>query len=181
MSNSNINDIVRFLGKFVDAFYFKRPGIECNVGRDLLKAGVESISRRASDEQAGADGIWLANEPKYAKSKATRYNISENEPNVRTGQMLSEKSFTGRSTVESREVTMIYETGEAPSATLSAAQPVYARGPKKGQPIDTATDLEKAYYTHTGQSKHKIMRSFVSSRRATVKKFRPYARRTSVT
>ncbi len=60
----------------------------------------------------------------------------------------------GRSTVEAKQVTMIYGTGESRKRTAPAcALPLKTRGQNKGQPIDDKTDVEKAYFAHTGQSR----------------------------
>lgn len=143
---------MRFLDDFADAFDFTRPGAEGSLGKDVLKAGVECISTRAIDRNAGPDDVWQENEPKYAAWKAKRYNMSDDKPNVRTGQMLSEKSLTGRSTIEPKQVTMIYGVDAPPDGTWTGA-PLTEQDKK-------ITDVKKAYFAHTGQSVHHIKRPF---------------------
>ena len=61
----------------------------------------------------------------------------------------------GRTTIEPDQVTMIYGTGDPPARASfgSPTEKRFARAQKR-------TDIEKGYYAHTGQSKHKIKRPF---------------------
>ena len=103
----NVDDVVRFLDGFVDSFDFQRVGNDQCLGRDVANKIVERIYDRGLDQRSGVSGIWLANERTYAAGKDRRYGVEE-APNVRTGQMLSNKNLYGRTRIDSREVTMIY-------------------------------------------------------------------------
>jgi hypothetical protein len=148
MTASNINDVVGFLSRFVDSFDFERPGIDQNLGRDVAMKVVHRIHDRSHEERAGVSGIRLANESKYKAWRDKKYGVSE--PNSGTGQMLSQKSLYGRTTIDSRKVTMIYGTGDPPDREVFG-RAVAPAGEKR-------TDIEKAYIAHTGQSIHKIKR-----------------------
>jgi hypothetical protein len=148
---SNAGQVIESLEAFVDAFDFNRPGVEGSLGRDVRDRVVQGISIRSEDEHRGAGTPWKANEEKYAKWKKKRYGLAD-APNARTGGMLSRKSLIGRTTIEPDVVTMIYGTGEPPSGTTT--------GVKMTAQDEKVTDIEKAYYAHTGQSVHKIKRPF---------------------
>ena len=161
MSTSNIGDVIRFLDGFFDSFDFMRFGIDQNLSRDLKMKVVKRIYDRSLDTRGGINGQWDKNEPDYAATKEKRYDADPQDPNVRTGQMTSQESIEGRSTIAAKQVTMIYGTGDKPQATsIGMPLPVRARGPKKGQPIDDKTDIEKAYFAHTGQAPHGTKRLF---------------------
>jgi hypothetical protein len=159
MNTSNIADVTRFLSNFIDSFDFLRVGIDQNLGRDVKMKVVKRIYDRSLDQRSGINGQWDKNEPAYKAWKEAKYGVDE--PNTRTGQMLSQKSIEGRSTIEAKQVTMIYGTGDLPDkAAFVGALPVRTRGPKKGQPVDDKTDIEKAYFAHTGQGPHGVKRPF---------------------
>jgi hypothetical protein len=150
-----------FLEGFVDSFDFTRPGIDQTLGRDVKGLAAQRIYDRAITTKGGVSGPWPENEPVYAAAKEKRYDTDPQDPNVRTGQMLSQQSIEGRSTVEPKQVTMVYGTNTLPNGLRDGgALPLKTRGPNKGQPIDDKTDVEKAYFAHTGQSMHKIKRPF---------------------
>ncbi len=154
MDTSNIGDVISFLDGFIDGFNFLRVGHEQNLGRDVANRVVQGIYDRASDRRAGIGEPWDANEPKYAKWKEKYYGGVAN-PNVRTGQMLSHQSIMGRTKIEADQVTMIYGLGEPPvRAYFGTPTDKQLAQDKK------VTDVQKAYFAHTGQSKHKIKRPF---------------------
>ncbi len=97
MNISNVGDVVGFLEACVDSFDFKRVGIEGWLGDDVKMKVVKCIYDRSLDTKGGISGHWDKNEPKYRAWKEKKYGIVD-DPNVRTGQMLSQKSLDGRST-----------------------------------------------------------------------------------
>jgi phage gpG-like protein len=153
INSSNIDHVVAFLEGFVDSIDFRRPGVEGSLGRDIMYRVAERMHNRALSDRRGIGEPWDKNEPKYAAWKAKNYGVEE--PNSRTGQMLSQKSMRGRSTVEPKVVTMIYGTGDPPdNAVFGTPREKLLEQDKK------VTDVQKAYFAHTGQSKHKILRPF---------------------
>jgi hypothetical protein len=141
------------LTDWVDHFDFTLSGAMGSLGRDIAMKVVDEIYQRSMKDRAGVTGIWLANEPKYAKWKLKNYGVDE--PNSRTGQMLSQLSLYGRTRIEPKQITMIYGTNTPPvGGTFGTVRPeLLVRDQKR-------TDTQKAYYAHTGQSKHKIKRPF---------------------
>jgi hypothetical protein len=135
----------------VDSFDFNLPGIEGSLGRDVMMAVVEGIMRRSEDEKKGAEVDWPKNTDGVAKRKEKRYLLTD-APNEQTGQMLSQKSLIGQTTIEPELVTMIYGVNTPPDKTKT--------GVKLAPADERVTDVEKAYYAHTGQSKQKILRPF---------------------
>ena len=161
MDTSNIGQIVRWLDDFVDSFDFLRVGEDQSLGRDIMKEVVEGIQKRSGDEKRGAGAEWDLNEPKYAAWKVKRYKLGPEEPNVRTGQMLSQKSLEGRTKIEAKEIMMIYGVGDPPDKTRTLVPlPTYTRGDHVGEQIDDKTDIEKAYFAHTGQGQRGVIRPF---------------------
>jgi hypothetical protein len=159
--SSNIGQVVAWLDGFVDSFDFKRPGVDQSLGRDVMNLGAQRIRDRSLQDRTGFGTAWPPNSETpshwapqgYRKWKEDNYGTDE--PNSRTGQMLSLLSMKGRSTVESKQVTMIYGTDTPPTrATFGNPDPkLLARDQK-------VTDVQKAYFAHTGQSKKKIVRPF---------------------
>jgi hypothetical protein len=159
--NSNIDEVIAFLDGFVDSFNFKRPGIEQSLGRDIQYKVADRIQTRALSDRKGTGEPWKENSTRAFPWFPNGYkawkleNYGADEPNSRTGQMLSQKSIRGRSTIEEREITMIYGTGEPPaSATFGSPAPELLERDRK------VTDVQKAYFAHTGQTKQLIKRPF---------------------
>jgi hypothetical protein len=102
MDTSNIGRVEACLGGFVALFNFTRPGTDQGLERDLARKESQLIGERALVEKRGAGEPWDLNEPKYAEWKAERYKIGTEEPNSRTGQMLSKGgSSAGRALSQS--------------------------------------------------------------------------------
>jgi hypothetical protein len=112
MSSSNIEQVTAWLNTWVDGFDFRRVGKDQNLGRDIVNKVVQQIADRGLNERRGVDGPWPANKPKYMAWKEKNYGTGET--NSRTGQMLSQKSLYGHTTIESKQVTMIYGTNQPP-------------------------------------------------------------------
>jgi len=151
VGESNIDQVVADLERWVDGFDFERTGAEGSLGRDIVKAVAEGIAKRGAEQHRGAVDAWADNADNppgkgYASWKQKRYG--HREPNVRTGQMLSMPSLTGSgTTIEPEKITMVYGDG------TKTARPVVAADSAK-------TDQEKAYHAHTGQGPQGIKRPF---------------------
>jgi hypothetical protein len=158
---SNVDQITHDLQEWIDEFNFTRPGEEGSLGHDVAMAVVEGIIQRSHDQRRGADVDWPENAPDYAAWKAKRYKLSAQEPNIRTGQMLSQSSLYGQTTIEPELVTMRYGIGAVPTRTSTGAElPRHTRGKHAGEQIDDLTDIEKAYFAHTGQGPNGVKRPF---------------------
>jgi hypothetical protein len=70
--------------------------------------------------------------------------------------MLSQLSMEGRSTIEPKQVTMIYGIDKPPVTAPAFGNP----DPKLLEQDQKVTDCQKAYFAHTGQSKKNIVRPF---------------------
>lgn len=102
---------------------------------------VRGIQERAATELRGADpSQWKANKPAYRDYKARHYGVFD-MPNFRTGQMLSQESLWGRTTITKDEVLLTYGLNEAPSR--SAAPTGYL-----SEQDERHSDVEKGWYAH---------------------------------
>jgi hypothetical protein len=137
---SNIDQVAESLRMFLDAFNFQRPGKDQSLGRDIVTDVALGIQERSVQEKRGADADWAPNEPEYAEQKGKDYGVFD-QPNVRTGQMLSLPSLKGADTrIEPDSIEMVYGTGQPPTGTGTGA-------PLK--PADTkVTDRDKAGFAH---------------------------------
>lgn len=147
MDETNINDVVAWIGRFVGSFNFTRPGIDQSLGRDLAHEVAGQIAIRAAAESRGPDpGRWEPNARRYRERKARHYGWPDN-PNYRTGQMLSHESLLGEPAVDPDRVLMHYGTNEAPRGNKS---PVDNRTPSERAADARATDVDKAEWTTQG-------------------------------
>jgi len=151
MSNTNIADVQAWLTGWLDGFNFKRVGKDQSLGRDIAMKVVEQIRNRALTDKKGTGEVWPDNEPNYAAYKEKRYQVAD-APNQRTGQMLSQLSLYGRTTIEPQLVTMKYGLDQPPTQTNT--------GVPLAKADEKRTDVQKAYYAHTGQSRKKVLRPF---------------------
>ena len=160
-ATSNINGVVVNLRGIIAGFDLSRTGRDQSLGRDRANKLVECIHERI-DRHVAPDGTpWRPNSDKppppggYRKWKEDKYGLID-EPNIRTGQMTSQKSLYGHTTIEPYLITMVYGTDTPPDR--SAAPTGYMSKEDK-----KTTDTEKAYYAHTGQSRKRIKRSFYAA------------------
>jgi hypothetical protein len=156
--HSNIGDIMAWLAEFADGFNFTRVGADQSLGRDMANKVVERIIDRSLTDRRGINGEWDDNSTTPSKRYARGYKQYKEEeyrvdqPNVRTGQMLDQLSLYGRTTIDDKLITMKYGLDAVPSRTSTGV------ALKKA---DLAiTDVQKAYFAHTGQSHKKIKRPF---------------------
>jgi hypothetical protein len=163
---SNIHEIVTWLDDFIKSFSFTRVGRDQSLGRDLAmtiirgpEASVQGgIMGRCAEDQGPDGSTWPENSDqppgKYRSRKQAKYGHAE--PNRRTGQMLSQTSLYGRTTIEPEQVTLRYGTdatpagSAAPSGTISDAD-------------KAVTDTQKASWAHSGQSQQQVVRAFYAA------------------
>lgn len=149
MAATNIDQVVAWLEGFVQSFDFTRPGVDQSLGRDIVNEVCGGILTRSVTERAGADGYWPSVSdtphppwPSYRAAKRDRYGIDD-EPNSRTGQMLSMTSLRGRTTYAPTEIQITYGTGQPPSS--SAAPTGYLSAADQA-----VTDVQKAQWATEG-------------------------------
>jgi hypothetical protein len=132
---SNLGEIDAWMKQLVDSFNFQRPGKDQSLGRDIAGAIANGIRDRSVPDAMGPDGDkWDDNEESYAAEKRQKYDADQ--PNVRTGQMLSLQSLMGRTTVEPELVEMRYGVDEPPSSAFNGTE--LTEGDK------AVTDIQKA-------------------------------------
>jgi hypothetical protein len=156
---SNIDRVVAWLRGFVDSFDFSRPGKDQSLGRDVANVIVRGpqlddtggILGRCTDGVGPEGTPWPANADSTVAQKQRLYG--HEEVNRRTGQMLSQASLLGRTEVAGEIVTLRYGTGSAPSG--SAAPTGYISEQDKA-----VTDMQKAQWAHTWQSRRGVLRPF---------------------
>lgn len=143
LAHSNLPQVIAWLDAFAESFDFTRPGVDQSLGRDLVNAVCEGIHDRSVTLRKGADADWPdlsdtphGGRPGYRTWKRDKYGI-DNEPNSRTGQMLSINSLRGRTQYQPKEILIVYGVDAPP--TSSAAPTGYL------SPADQeVTDVEKA-------------------------------------
>lgn len=175
---SNIREVVAWLEGFVNSFDFTRPGKDQSLGRDIAMTiirgpdvgGQGGILGRAA-ENSGPEGYWIDNADSTKAEKRKHYGWEE--VNRRTGQMLSQESLYGHTTIEPRLVTLRYGTGRAPDR--SAAPSGYISDADRA-----VTDVQKAEWAHGGGSSAKgptrdVRGRFAARvRKATARTARPF-------
>lgn len=147
-----MDQVVSWLGEFIDGFDFTRKGTDQSLGRDVAltiirgpdTSSLGGIMGRCADEITPDGAAWPANSDNpsgkgYASRKERIYGWRET--NRRTGQLLSQVSLYGKTTIEPRVVTLVYGTDEPPSN--SAAPTGYM-----SDADESVTDTEKAQYAH---------------------------------
>jgi hypothetical protein len=123
MTSSNIDAVIGYLNDFAHSINMRRPGREGSLGKDLAMTiirGPDSgatggIMGRIAQEVTPDGSPWPANDPGYAAEKEKKYGWDET--NRRTGQMTSQESLYGRTTIEPEVVTLRYGTGQPPSSS----------------------------------------------------------------
>ena len=151
---SNLDDVLDRVERLIDGYGFLLSKGDRDLGRDCIKIVAQDISERAMVGE-GSEGQWAANsdEPEgkgYASYKERVYDVID-QPNVRTGDMLSKRALSN-GTVSNEAVEMAYGTGDV--ARAGVAGRTVKEADKK------LTDREKAYYAHTGQGPHGTTRPF---------------------
>jgi hypothetical protein len=166
--STNIAQVTAWLQAFVDSFDFNHTIGTKSLGRDIAHKAVQQIQDRALSHRTGAGTAWPPNSdtPTHwtegPNGEAWGYrqwkdeNYGTDEPNSRTGQMLSKESLYGRTKIEAKQITLIYGENKPPSRSYFGKQP----DPKIFAQDQKVTDTFKAYLAHTGQSKKQIVRPF---------------------
>lgn len=158
---SNVAAVVAGLHAWLDNFSFTRTGQQQGLGRDIARLAVERIRERSIQERTGFGTAWPPNSETPSRWAPEGYrawklkHYDNDEPNTRTGQMLSQTSLYGRTKIEPKIITLIYGTDTPPvrSQGGSPTPAMFARDQK-------VTDVFKAYLAHTGQSQKRIVRPF---------------------
>jgi hypothetical protein len=150
-SDYNLPAVQRYLEDFSDGFGFDLPGRDQTLGRDIV--GLLLRGRAAGSAEAtgsvwdvgmlararrgrSPDGSpWPSGDDAYRAKKRQQYGWDD--PNYRTGHMLSEESMRGRTTVEQHEINLVYGTGQHASRSVSPTQHMSAADRK-------LTDIQKA-------------------------------------
>lgn len=123
-------------GKLLDEFNFTRAGHEESIGKDAAGIVAQGIIDRSVNDQGGAAGAWLPNDPDYTAEKARKYGVEL--IGFRTGQMISLPSLLGNVDVEPDTVTIRYGTGQPPREAMSSSY--ISKGDQ------AVTDTQKAGY-----------------------------------
>jgi hypothetical protein len=126
-----------------------------------MRLAAEWMCDRSLQHRAGFGTAWPPNPvtpshwvpQEYRLWKKEHYGTDE--PNRRTCQMLGQQSLFGRTTIESKRVTMIDGTGQ-PQDRAMFGDP----GEKLLERDRKVTDVEKTYFAYTDQSKQQIVRPF---------------------
>ncbi len=155
--SSNIHEVVGWLRQFVEGFNFTRPGKDQSLGRDILNVVVRGrnldslggILGRCAEHKDPEGNEWAPNSSKpsrwhpkgYAGFKEDEYGIID-EPNRRTGQMLSQLTMTAKSTIGPTEIEIRPGTDQPPSSS-AAPTGLLSEEDKK------VTDTEKIIFAHT--------------------------------
>ena len=135
--HSNIDAVSQRIASLIDSYNFTRKGGDKSLGHDMAVAVANRIRERSVPDALSPSGDeWPANEPKYADRKRNKYDADQ--PNLRTGQMLSLESLLGKVTVTPEKILMQYGTGTAPSAA--------GNGTTLTTGDSSITDIEKAYF-----------------------------------
>lgn len=152
------DEVVAYLRNFADGFNFKRRGVDQNLGRDMAHTLVDRILDRCEDSVDPGRVPWPENSTKeppvggYKGQKERQYGWDDN-PNRRTGQMVSQEAMMGnRTTIEEREIVIRYGNDVAPDVSKSPNGYISERDKLR-------TDTEKATYAHTG-GRHGVKRPF---------------------
>lgn len=89
-----------------------------SLGKRMAEKTAEMIQSRSIQLQKGATQQWDPNKEPYKSWKERKYNVFD-LAGVRTGQMLSQESLRGETTVHPTEVEMVYGTGDPPKSSAT--------------------------------------------------------------
>jgi hypothetical protein len=142
------DELNNYLTDFVDKFDFTRPGHSQSLARDVADVVVECIQERSS-RGVGPDGdAWEANSGKstpwlpggYRQWKMENYGWDD--PNYRTGQMLSKMSLGGNIQINPHDIVIAYGTNTPPTR---GGSPNSFFDPETDGKV---TDTQKAEWAH---------------------------------
>jgi hypothetical protein len=157
---ADIQQVCTWLQNFANSFVFTRPGVDQNLGRDMANVQVQRILARCADHEAPDGSIWLGNSDTPSPRMPNGYKMWkfelygwEDEPNARTGQMLSKMSMGGGTVIAPQIIRIAYGTNQPPTKSYSPTG--YFDEETDGQP----TDLEKAEWAHM-EGPHRPARPF---------------------
>src|SRR4051812_27183806 len=114
--SSNLDEVVRQIDALVHTMDFDHSVGTMSLGRRMAEKTAEMIQARSVSFQKGSDVQWDPNRELYKSDKARKYNVFD-LAGVRTGQMLSQESLRGETTVTATEVEMVYGTDQPPTGS----------------------------------------------------------------
>lgn len=142
---SNADEVAAWIQAVVDGFDFELDVQGRSLGRDLAGVAAQAMIDRAVADGKDPDGVdYRPNEPKYRARKRRDYQVDQ--PNVRTGQMLSLTAMVGDTTITSDRVEMVYGTGEPPRTSLSGHITDADQAVTDRQKGEWATDADRRFY-----------------------------------
>jgi hypothetical protein len=142
--SSNLDEVVRQIDALVHTLDFDHSVGNMSLGKRMAEKTAEMIQSRSIQFQKGAEKQWEPNKEPYKTWKERKYNVFD-LAGVRTGQMLSQESLRGETTIHPTEVEMVYGTGEPPTGR---------RPPGTSTDADRkVTDRQKAEVVHRGGGK----------------------------
>jgi hypothetical protein len=151
--NSNMHQVAGWIERFIEGFNFCRPGKDQSLGRDLANTVIRGpdvgelggIMGRCAEHVDPEGNEWAPNAPDYAARKEKVYGIVD-EPNRRTGQMLSELTLGAKTKVTPKEIE-IRPGLDAPPSSSAAPTGYLSKQDAK------TTDTDKIRYAHTATEK----------------------------
>jgi hypothetical protein len=159
--SSNIGQATTRLDNYVDRLDMQRRMGSRSLGGDIAHKAIELIQDRNLINRTSHGTVWVPNSETpshwcpegYKAWKEEHYGTGE--PNGRIGQVLSKRSLYCRTTVDSKQVTLIYGTNKpSDRGTFGDVSEEDLEQDRK------QTDVEQAYFAHTVQSKEQIVSPF---------------------
>jgi phage gpG-like protein len=142
-------ELTKFLTDFVEHFDFTRKGREESLAHDVVDLVVARIMDRSSRGEAPDGSTWAANSTtptKWHPQGYRQYKLDKygwDDPNYRTGQMLSQTSLSGKIVIKQKEMEIGYGTDQPPSRGGSPTGVLLPEDLK-------VTDTQKAEWAHNG-------------------------------
>jgi hypothetical protein len=140
-------EFAQLLTDFIDGFDFTRPGHNQSLARDVADLVIARIQDRSWRGEAPDGSTWVENSSKptqwhpqgYRKYKDDIYGWDD--PNYRTGQMLSKMSLGGKVVISQKVIEIGYGTDSAPTRGGSPTSALLDADKK-------VTDTQKAEWAH---------------------------------
>lgn len=115
---TNGDEVAAWVAEILVGYNFETNIGDRSLGLDLAGSAAKAMIDRAADDGKDPDGVgYTPNEARYRARKRKDYRVDQ--PNVRTGQMLSITSMIGDTRVSADRVEMTYGIGAPPTSSLS--------------------------------------------------------------